>query len=83
LSGSYLSDTNFYKAKITQTDLSNSYGIKSLEGSYMTGSVNLYNVQPSTNGDITNPYDYGATNQEMMPDDKRDISRLLLAKRSY
>jgi uncharacterized protein YjbI with pentapeptide repeats len=82
-SGSDMGDANLYKASITQTDLSNSYGIKSLASSYVTGSVNLYNIKPSTDAEITNPYDYGATHQNFMPDDKTDISRLLLAKRGY
>ena len=84
MSGANLTGSDFYKARISQTDMSNSYGIRDMSGSYMTGSVNLYNVEPSTPGPITNPYDYLATRESEMHDDTLDISRLLMGRqRNY
>lgn len=84
LSGANLSGADLYKARISQTDMSNSYGIRDLSGSYLTGSVNLYNAEPSTPGPITNPYDYFATRESEMHDDTLDISRVLMGRqRNY
>ncbi len=83
ISNSNLSNSNFYKAQISQTDMSNSYGVKSLAGSYITGSVNLYNTNPSGENKNTNPYDDISQNTNQMLDDTMDISRLLLHKKNY
>ena len=79
ISNANLNDANFYKASITQTDMSGAYGVKDLSGAYMTGSVNLYNINPQT-GSISNPYDYFAKDHADLPDDTRDISRILMGR---
>jgi len=78
-----LSNTNLYKAQISQTDMSGSYGIKSLAGAYTTGSVNLYNVEPSTQSEVTNPYDYYVQKQTTVGDNKSDIGKLFPHRKSY
>ncbi len=83
LSGSDFGGANFYKARISQSDVANSYGIRSLEGSYMTGSVNLYQPEPEADSPISNPYDELANQPAEMPDDTHDINRILLHKRNY
>ncbi|MFH1642809.1 MAG: pentapeptide repeat-containing protein [Nanoarchaeota archaeon] len=85
LSETNLQNANFYRAHISQTNMSNSYGIKSLAHSYLTGSVNLYNVGPSSGSQMTNPYDGIAESQagSGIAEDKTDISRLLIHKRNY
>lgn len=50
-----LHGTNLYKTAISQTNLAHAEGIDA-QNAYLTGSVNLYNVTPSTEGPITNPY---------------------------
>jgi len=77
-----LNDTNFYKARISQTDMSNSYGVKDLSSAYMTGSVNLYNVQPS-GSPFGASFSEGAFPSDMTPDDMNDINRILIHKKNY
>ncbi len=57
LSQANLANANFYKAIISQTDMKNAYGINP-QGAYLTGSVDLYDVNPEPSA-ITNPYGDG------------------------
>ncbi|MBU0614589.1 MAG: pentapeptide repeat-containing protein [Nanoarchaeota archaeon] len=80
-SSTNLDGAGFYKAKVSQTNMMGSYNA-SLAGAYMTGSVNLYNVQPSGGSADTNPYNTMMP-KPMMLDDTGDLSRVLINKRNW
>ena len=55
LSYTNLDGVAFYKALISQSNIVNAYAVN-MNGAYVTGSVNLYNAQPSV-PEIVNPLD--------------------------
>jgi len=62
-SNNNMADVSFYKTTITQTDLSNSYNLN-IQNSYLTGSVNLYNVN---NRPAISSYDSGNEYNQLKP----------------
>ena len=70
LSGTNLKKASFYKAFLSQTDLSNTYGVDPA-GSYMVGSVNLYNAGEHHESPVTNPYGADGHLHEEMDEEER------------
>lgn len=89
--GTYLKGSNFYKAALSQTDLSHSYHANTA-GAYLTGSVNFYNAETGPLSGNTNPYDavafgdhdHGEHSTPSFVDDKWDPLRTTpTARRNY